>query len=62
LIKVGALLASRVVTWVGRTAALNLAIAVIAAGAVVATRLPARITAGPAESQAASRQQDAEVG
>jgi MFS family permease len=57
----GALLASLVVTWVGRTAALNLAIAVIAAGAVVATRLPARITAGPAESQAASQQQDAEV-
>jgi MFS family permease len=58
----GALLASLVVSWAGRTAALNLAIAVIAAGAVVATRLPARITAGPAESQAASRQQDAEVG
>jgi hypothetical protein len=49
------------VTWAGRTAALNLAIAVIAAGAVFATRLPARITAGPAESQAASQQQDAEV-
>ena len=57
----GALLASLVVTWVGRTAALNLAIAVIAAGAVVATRLPARIAAGPAESLAASQQPDADV-
>lgn len=43
----GALLASLVVTWVGRTAALNLAIAVIASGAAVATRLPARTAAGP---------------
>lgn len=49
----GALLASLIVTWVGRTAALNLAIAVIAASAVVATRLPPRIAAGPAKSQPA---------
>jgi MFS family permease len=40
---VGALLASVLVAWLGRTAALNLAIAVIAAGAAVAARLPARI-------------------
>ncbi len=58
----GALLASLVVTWAGQTAALNLAIAVIASGAVVATRLPARIAAGPATSQAASQQPDADVG
>jgi MFS family permease len=39
----GALLASLVVPWIGRTATLDLAIAVIGSGAVAATRLPARI-------------------
>jgi predicted MFS family arabinose efflux permease len=39
----GALLASLLVAWLGRTAALNLAIVVIAAGAAVAARLPARV-------------------
>jgi predicted MFS family arabinose efflux permease len=39
----GALLASLVVPWIGRTATLDLAIAVIASGAGAATRLPARI-------------------
>jgi MFS family permease len=41
----GALLASLTVAWIGRDAALNLAIAVIAAAAVPATRLPARVAA-----------------
>jgi predicted MFS family arabinose efflux permease len=39
----GALLASVVVTWLGRAVALNLAIAVMASAAAVATRLPARV-------------------
>ena len=39
----GALLASLAVPWIGRTATLDLAIAMIASGAVAATRLPARI-------------------
>ncbi len=39
----GALLASLAAAWLGRAAALNLAIAVIAAAAVPASRLPARI-------------------
>jgi MFS family permease len=39
----GALLASLATAWIGRDAALNLAIAVIAAAAVPATRLRARI-------------------
>jgi hypothetical protein len=38
----GALLASLTVTWLGRAAALNLAIAVVAVGALAASRLPAR--------------------
>jgi MFS family permease len=41
----GALLASLAAAWIGRDAALNLAIAVIAAAAVPATRLPARVAA-----------------
>ena len=41
----GALLASLAAAWIGRDAALNLAITVIAAAAVPATRLPARIAA-----------------
>jgi MFS family permease len=41
----GALLASLATAWIGRDAALNLAIAVIAAAAVPATRLPARAAA-----------------
>lgn len=45
----GALLASLAAAWTGRDAALNLAIAVIAAAAVPATRLPAR---DPAEQRA----------
>jgi len=49
----GALLASLAAGWIGRDAALNLAITVIAAAAVPASRLPARITAEPgAEPQA----------
>jgi MFS family permease len=48
----GALLASLAAAWIGRDAALNLAIAVIAAAAVPATRLSARIAAeGRAEPQ-----------
>jgi len=43
----GALLASLATTWIGRDAALNLAIAVIAAAAVPATRLPTRVAAEP---------------
>lgn len=39
----GALLASLAVPWIGRTATLDLAIAMIASGAGAATRLPARI-------------------
>lgn len=42
----GALLASLAAAWIGRDAALNLAIAVIAAAALPATRLPARVAAG----------------
>jgi predicted MFS family arabinose efflux permease len=41
----GALLASLAVAWIGRPAALNIAIAVIASGAVPATWLPSRVTA-----------------
>jgi len=41
----GALLASLAAAWIGRDAVLNLAITVIAAAAVPATRLPARIAA-----------------
>jgi MFS family permease len=41
----GALLASLATAWIGRAAALNLAIAVIAAAAVPATRLPPRVAA-----------------
>jgi MFS family permease len=41
----GALLASLAAAWIGRDATLNLAIAVIAAAAVPATRLPARVAA-----------------
>jgi hypothetical protein len=41
----GALLASLAAAWIGRDAALNLAIAVIAAAAVPATRLPPRVAA-----------------
>jgi predicted MFS family arabinose efflux permease len=44
---VGALLASLAVAWIGRAAALNLAIAVIASAAAPASRLPSRITAEP---------------
>jgi len=44
---VGALLASLAVAWIGRAAALNLAIAMIASAAVPASRLPSRITAEP---------------
>jgi MFS family permease len=57
----GALLASLVVTWAGRTVALNLAIAVIASGAAVATRLPTRIAAGPTASQPAKERPEAGV-
>ncbi len=39
----GALLGSMAAAWLGRPAALNLAIAVIACGSAVATRLPARV-------------------
>ena len=41
LFDAGALLASLAAAWIGRYAALNLAIAVIAAAAVPAARLPA---------------------
>jgi len=41
----GALLASLAAAWAGRDATLNLAIVMIAAAAVPATRLPARVTA-----------------
>jgi predicted MFS family arabinose efflux permease len=51
---VGALLASLAVAWIGRAAALNLAIAVIAAAAVPASRLPSRITAEPSPNLQAS--------
>jgi MFS family permease len=55
----GALLASLAAPWIGRDAALNLAIAVIAAAAVPATRLPARVAAepraGPQASEPASQ-------
>jgi MFS family permease len=44
----GALLASLAAGWLGRATALNLAIAVIAAAAVPATRLPARVATGRA--------------
>ncbi len=54
-ILVGALLASLVAAWIGRSAALNLAIAVIASAAVSATRLPSRITAEPSSSQQVTR-------
>jgi predicted MFS family arabinose efflux permease len=48
----GALLGSLAAAWIGRAAALNLAIAMIAAAAVPATRLPASIaTAGTAGMQ-----------
>ncbi len=40
----GALLASLTVSWIGRPAALNVAIAVIASGGLVATLLPARVS------------------
>jgi MFS family permease len=43
----GALLASLAAAWIGRAAALNLAIAVIASAAVPAFRLPSRIAANP---------------
>jgi MFS family permease len=39
----GALLASLLVTWVGRSVALNLGIAVVACGAIVLVRLPGRV-------------------
>jgi MFS family permease len=45
----GALLASLAAAWIGRDAALNLAIAVIAAAAVPATRLPGQLAARPTE-------------
>jgi predicted MFS family arabinose efflux permease len=48
---VGALLGSLAAAWIGRDAALNLAIAVIALGAVPATRLPSRITTEPSPSR-----------
>jgi predicted MFS family arabinose efflux permease len=48
----GLLLASLAVTWLGRTAALNLAIAVIAGGVLAASRLPAG-SAGPARPRPA---------
>ena len=41
----GALLASLTVSWIGRPAMLNVAIAVIASGGLVATLLPARVSA-----------------
>lgn len=41
----GALLASLAAAWIGRDAALNLGIVVIAAAAVPATRLPTRVAA-----------------
>lgn len=40
----GALLASLTVSWIGRPAALNVAIAVIAGGGLIATLLPARVS------------------
>jgi predicted MFS family arabinose efflux permease len=43
----GALLASLAAAWIGREATLNLAIAMIAAAALPATRLPARVGAEP---------------
>ena len=50
----GLLLASLAVTWLGRTVALNLAIAVIAGGVLAASRLPAA-PGGPAPATAGAR-------
>jgi predicted MFS family arabinose efflux permease len=51
----GALLASVLVTWLGRAIALNLAIAVVAVGAVVAVRLPATVRSADALAASALR-------
>lgn len=48
----GALVASLIAAWAGRTAALNLAIGIVALGAVAAARLPGTVAAAPAPASA----------
>jgi hypothetical protein len=48
----GALVASLIAAWAGRTAALNLAIGIVALGAVAAARLPGTAAAAPAPASA----------